>query len=202
MEDRRRADGLPHREDSAQPGHDPPRLQDAAKQGAKLVVFPECALSGYGFESLAEARPHAETLPGLATEALSADCRRLGVFAAFGLLEQGEQGQLFNSCALVGPDGLVAGYRKVHLPFLGVDRFATAGDRPFAVHDLGGLRVGMNICYDASFPESAPRLAVLNADLILLPTNWPKGAMATVRFIVRIPRRGKPRLLRRGQPRR
>ena len=63
------------------------------------------------------------------------------VWAVVGLLERppGEE-RLFNACALVGPDGLFASYRKIHLPFLGIDRFTTPGDRPFAVHDLGGLR--------------------------------------------------------------
>ena len=61
---------------------------------------------------------------------------------------------------------------------MGVDRFATPGDRPFAVHDLGGLRLGMNICYDGSFPESARVLTLLGADLIVLPTNWTTDARA------------------------
>ncbi len=153
------------------------RLREAAGRGARLVVFPECALTGYGFRDKAEARPYAEPLPGPASDAVAADCRELGAWAAFGLLER-DGDRLFNACALVGPSGLVAVYRKVHLPFMGVDRFATPGDRPFAVHDLGGLRLGINICYDGSFPESARVLALLGADLIVLPTNWPAGARA------------------------
>jgi predicted amidohydrolase len=105
--------------------------------------------------------------------------------AVFGLLERDEgNGRLYNACALVGPRGLVAVYRKIHLPFLGVDRFATPGDRPFAVHDLGGLRVGINICYDGSFPESARVLMLLGADLVVLPTNWPTGAQVTITHLV------------------
>src|SRR5262249_19015432 len=91
---------------------------------------------------------------------------------------------LFTACALVGPRGLAATYRKAHLPCLGVDHFTTPGDRPFAVHDLGGLRVGMNICYDGSFPEPARALMLLGADLVVLPTNWPTGAISTVKYLV------------------
>lgn len=159
------------------------KLRQAAGQGARLVVFPECALTGYCFESKEEAWPHAETLPGPSTETLTAECRQLGVWAAFGLLER-EGDALFNACALVGPKGMVTGYRKIHLPFLGVDRFNTPGNRPFAVQDLGGLRVGMNICYDGSFPESSRILTLLGADLVLLPTNWPPGALTTVQYLV------------------
>ncbi len=161
------------------------RLREAAALGARLVIFPECALSGYCFESREEAVPFAETIPGPASEALACDCRELGVWAAFGLLELDlVDAALYNSCCLVGPSGATLSYRKIHLPFLGVDRFTRPGNRPFAVHDLGGLRVGMNICYDSSFPESSRALMLMGADLVILPTNWPTGARSTVNFVV------------------
>ncbi len=159
------------------------RLARAVEQGARLVVFPECILTGYAFESKDEAWPHAEPLPGPSTEVLLADCRRLGAWAVVGLLER-DGDRLFNAAVLLGPDGQVESYRKIHLPCLGVDRFTTPGDRPFAVHDLGGLRLGMNICYDCSFPESARVLALLGADLVVLPTNWPEGARRTANYLV------------------
>jgi len=162
------------------------RLHTAAREGARLVIFPECILTGYAFSSKAEAMPHAEPIPGLSTEALLTDCRALNVWAVVGLLER-DGDRLFNAAALLGPSGVVANYRKVHLPCLGVDRFTTPGDRPFAVHelgDLGGLRVGINICYDCSFPESSRVLSLLGADLIALPTNWPPGAARNPKFVV------------------
>jgi predicted amidohydrolase len=159
------------------------RLGVVAAAGAHLSVFPEAILSGYGFKSVEEAWAHAEPLPGPATEVLGADCRRLGVWVVFGLLErQGDR--LYNACALVGPGGFQGRYRKAHLPFLGIDRYAAAGDTPFEVHDLGGLRIGINICYDAGFPEAARCLALAGADLILLPTNWPEGAASTPKYLV------------------
>lgn len=159
------------------------RLEQAARQGARLIVFPECILTGYAFESKDEAWPHAETLPGPSSEILLADCRRHGVWAVVGLLER-DGDLLFNTAVLLGPGGQLASYRKIHLPCLGVDRFTTPGDRPFAVHDLGGLRLGMNICYDGSFPESARVLALLGADLVVLPTNWPEAARRTAEYLV------------------
>jgi predicted amidohydrolase len=159
------------------------RTAEAAKE-ARLVIFPECVLSGYCYESKEEAWPSAEPVPGPSTLAVAELCKRLGVSVIFGMLERGEESRLFNTAALVGPAGVIATYRKIHLPFLGVDRFTTPGDRPFAVHDLGGLRVGMNICYDGSFPESARTLMLLGADLVVLPTNYPTGAMSTLKFLV------------------
>jgi 5-aminopentanamidase len=152
------------------------KLAQAADSGAKLVVFPECILTGYGFESRAEILAVAEPLPGPSTEIMARECERLGVWAVFGLFESAEGGKLFNSTALVGPSGFVASYRKAHLPCLGADRFTDPGDRPFAVQDLGGLRLGMNICFDGSFPESARILTLLGADLVVLPTNWATNA--------------------------
>jgi 5-aminopentanamidase len=150
-------------------------LEEAAGKGAKLVVFPEAALTGYCFDSLEEARPQAEEIPGPSTMRLAGVCRELGVHAVYGLLEaDGEK--VFNACALVGPEGVVGAYRKIHLPYLGVDRFTTPGDRPFAVQEASGMRVGMHICYDGGFPESARVMALLGADLVVLPTNWPPGA--------------------------
>ncbi len=161
------------------------RLHEAASHGAQLVLFPECALTGYCFSSREEAWPHAETLPGPSTETLLADCRQLNVWAIVGLLERdGQNEHLYNTAVLLGPRGQMQRYRKIHLPCLGVDRFTTPGDLPFAVHDLGGLRVGMNICYDAGFPEAARVLTLLGADLIVLPTNWPPDAQRVVRYII------------------
>src|SRR5262245_41638243 len=100
-------------------------LRQAADRGAKLVVFPECALTGYCFRSREEALAHAQPLPGPASEALAADCRERGVFAVVGMLERGPGGELFNACLLVGPGGLIGSYRKIHLPHLGIDRFTT-----------------------------------------------------------------------------
>lgn len=159
-------------------------LREAAGNGARLVVFPECALTGYCFESKGEAVPFAEPIPGPSTNVLARDCDDLKVWAVAGMLETRADGALFNSCALIGPAGASAVYRKVHLPFLGVDRFTTLGDQPFAVHDLGGLRIGMNICYDGSFPEAARCLMLLGADLIVLPTNWPTGAISTAKTLI------------------
>jgi 5-aminopentanamidase len=161
------------------------RLRAGADGGARLVAFPECALTGYCFESREEAEPQAEPLGGPSMNAVAGDCRNLGVWAIIGFLERDvASGRIFNAAALVGPGGIVDSYRKIHLPCLGVDRFAASGDRPFKVHDLGGLRVGINICYDGSFPESSRVLTLLGADLVVLPTNWPTGARSTVKYLV------------------
>jgi predicted amidohydrolase len=158
-------------------------LRATAERGAQLVVFPECALTGYCFESLTEAAEFAEAAEGASAQALAAACRETGAHAVVGFIERDGE-KFYNAALLVGPRGVVGTYRKVHLPFLGVDRFLTPGDRAFQVFDLPNGRIGLNICYDASFPEAARMLKLLGAQLIVLPTNWPPGAWRTPAFVV------------------
>lgn len=159
------------------------KLRETTAGGAVLTVFPECAVPGYCFGSLAEALPYAQTIPGSATDQLSKVCHELKCFAIVGMLER-DGDRVFNAAVLIGPEGVVGSYRKVHLPFLGIDMFTTPGDRPFAVQSAGPIRVGMNICYDAAFPETARCLSILGADLITLPTNWPPGAECTAACVI------------------
>ena len=150
-------------------------LAAEAQLGSRLIVFPECLLTGYCFESRDEAMQHAETIPGPSVQEIAEACRELNVFTVFGMLERCES-DLFNVAVAVGPDGIVGTYRKTHLPFLGVDRFTTPGTQPYEVLELDGLRLGMLICYDGGFPEPVRALALAGADLVVLPTNWPPGA--------------------------
>lgn len=156
----------------------------ARKAGAALAIFPECAVSGYCFDSAEEAMEVAEPIPGPATAALVAIADRLDLHLAVGMLERAGE-RLYNVAALVGPGGLIGSYRKIHLPFLGVDRFTAHGRDGFQVYDTVLARIGVNICYDCSFPESARVMMLGGADLIALPTNWPEsGGCAVPDFVV------------------
>ncbi|MCA9270522.1 MAG: carbon-nitrogen hydrolase family protein, partial [Planctomycetales bacterium] len=159
------------------------RFAEATDGGAFLTVFPECVLTGYCFDSYEEAWPYAEPIPGPSTDRLTELCHQHGAYLVAGMLEaDGER--LFNACVLVGPQGLVGVYRKVHLPGLGVDHFTHPGDRPFEVWTIDDLRVGMNICYDGSFPEASRVMALAGADLIVLPTNWPPPARSFAEHVI------------------
>lgn len=159
------------------------RMRTAADRGAELAIFPECALTGYCFDSLEEATPFGEPIDGPSSEVISEACRKTGTHAVVGFIEK-DNGNFYNAAMVIGPNGVIGGYRKVHLPFLGVDRFLKPGDRPFDIIELPIGRIGVNICYDASFPEAARALKLLGAELIILPTNWPTGAWRTAEFII------------------
>ena len=169
---------------------DPPRntaaviehLQSTAGSGAELTIFPECVLSGYCFSDAESA--HAAALDADSSEIhrLIECCRDLNTSAIFGFLERTEQG-LANTVALLGPIGWIASYRKIHLPKLGLDRFTRPGDQPFEVVEHLGLKIGMLVCYDCSFPESVRVLALQGADIVVLPTNWPVTSGCTADFV-------------------
>jgi predicted amidohydrolase len=159
------------------------RLSDAADAGARLVVFPECALSGYCFASAQDALPYAIPRTDARLRAFDAECSRLGVVGVLGFLEL-DGAALRNSAYIAQPDASPTVYRKTHLPTLGVDRFVSPGVTldvtPTAVGLLGTL-----ICYDARFPEAARCLALDGADVIALPTNWPTGGQSAPEYVLR-----------------
>lgn len=151
------------------------RLQQAASAGAKLAVFPECALSGYCFTNLEEAAPVAEEVPGPSTEKILAAARDLDCTVVVGLLERAG-GHIFNSAAVVTPNGILGTYRKLHLPCIGVDWHIQPGDVPFPVFNTPQARIGISICYDCSFPEAGRVLKLKGAQVLAIPTNWPLGS--------------------------
>ncbi|WP_165494937.1 carbon-nitrogen hydrolase family protein [Actinomadura roseirufa] len=149
------------------------KIRQAAAAGAALVVFPECALTGYMLGSREEAEAAALRADGPEVAALTALCAELGVHAVAGLLER-DGGMLYNTALLIGPDGVAGRHRKRHLPHLGADRFT---DEPEpggpSVFETPFGAVGIEICYEVRFPEVARTLALAGADVIAVPTNWP-----------------------------
>lgn len=151
-------------------------IRSAAARGAQLTVFPECALSGYMMDSRSQVEDAAIEVTDDRLAPLIESASATGTFAVVGLLERARD-KVYNGAVLIGPDGIVGAYRKQHLPRLGADVFVDAGDGLAPrVFDAGALRVGMMICFDLRFPESARELALDDADVIAMPTNWPTTA--------------------------
>ena len=138
----------------------------------QIVLFPELASSGYVFESLDEARSCGEPADGPTVSAWVVGAAHFGMVVIGGFAELGDDGSLYNSAAVVGPDGLLAVYRKTHL----WDReklWFTPGSEPPPVVETPFGRIGLAVCYDLYFPELTRGLALAGADLIALPANLP-----------------------------
>ena len=137
---------------------------------ADLVVLPELWASGYVFSSHREVAELAEDArSGPTARALAAAARRERRHYVAGFAEW-SRGRAFNSALLVGPSGVKAVYRKLHL-FEREREWFSPGDLPLEVHRVGAARVGLLICFDWRFPEAARVLALDGADLIAHPSN-------------------------------
>lgn len=135
---------------------------------ADLYVLPELFNTGYNFADQDEVLRLAESDTGHTVSAMSEFSRKRSCYVVFGFAEKAER--LYNTCALVGPGGLVCLYRKIHL-FYREKLFFSPGDLPYPVAELGNGRVGMMICFDWIYPEAARTLALKGAQLIAHPSN-------------------------------
>lgn len=150
---------------------------DAAGGGAKLLIVPELAISGYGAGEAAFAKL-ASSASGTVAERLGAIARQNGLAIVAGFAEQ-EGTHTYNSALFTDGIGTNAVYRKSHL-YGDYERNAFRPGVPTSVMvELGGVRLGMLICYDVEFPENVRRLALAGADIVVVPTALPKGASGT-----------------------
>lgn len=137
---------------------------------ADLVVLPELWSSGYVFSSPAEVEALAEDAhTGATAQALVAAARAEKRHYIAGFPER-SRGRFYNSALLVGPRGVQAVYRKLHL-FERESVWFSPGNLPLTVHKVGPARIGMLICFDWRFPEAARVLALGGADVIAHPSN-------------------------------
>jgi predicted amidohydrolase len=147
-------------------------IRIAASNGANVVVLPELTPSGYAFTDIEEVRELAEPSDGPTLQSWRDLSRDLGVVIVGGYCEKSATDHLYNSAAIVDPDGLRANYRKVHLWDNEKNLFSPGSDRPPVVDTLFG-RLGVLICYDLEFPDWVRLPALDGAEILCAPTNWP-----------------------------
>ncbi len=147
------------------------RIADLFSRGARLVVLPECALHDYFPRTVEEVGAFAETLPGPTVRAWQSVARAHGGYVVGGLIER-DGDDLFNTAVVVGPQGLIGRYRKIHR-FGWERRWLKAGEAPLLVDIPSlGLRLGVLVCYDLRFPEAVRALAFAGMDVLAVPTAW------------------------------
>jgi len=136
---------------------------------ADLFVLPELALSGYLFESVEEAQGLAQAPESSVFDVLAAVAGEKDATVIIGFAEQANEG-LYNSSLLLTPDGRREVYRKIQL-FNTEKEVFLPGNRPPAVIEVAGVKLGMMICFDWIFPEVARSLALLGADILCHSAN-------------------------------
>ncbi len=160
-------------------------VEVAAQHEARLIVLPEMATTGYCWASREEVAPYVESIPGPSTERFQLLATRYGCYIAVALPEvDPETTVYYNSMALLGPEGLVGTYRKVH-SFMSEPHWARDGDLGMPVWDTALGRLSAFICMDASYFESARIPALRGADVLLFPTNWCEEKSPNIAWMAR-----------------
>lgn len=141
-----------------------------SRTDADLVVLPELSTTGYQFISQDEADGLCEPIPdGPTIDRFIKICQQKKMFLVAGMAEKHEW-MVYNSAVLLGPDGFIGSYRKVHL-FFEEKQWFQPGDQGFPVFDIGKARIGLMICFDWIFPEAARSLTLQGADILCHPVN-------------------------------
>lgn len=151
--------------------HNVQKAVDAiASVDADLIVLPELFNTGYQFISKEEAAELSEAIPsGFTTKTLVKLAMDKGIYIVAGLAEN-SNGSVYNSAILTGPDGFIGTYRKIHL-FYEEKLWFSPGETGFKVWQTPVGNIGIMICFDWFFPESARTLALKGADIIAHPSN-------------------------------
>jgi 5-aminopentanamidase len=143
--------------------------EKASKQGAKVISFHECSITGYTFarrltreqmKSLAEPIPDGPSILKLAEYAKTFD-----IVILAGLFEMGADGNIYKAQVCVDKNGLVASHRKLH-PFINPN---LSPGNSYTVFDLYGWKCGILICYDNNIIENVRATALLGAKIIFMP---------------------------------
>lgn len=145
-------------------------IQTLSRVEADLIVLPELAFTGYYFSDRKESESFAEDpdKSDIVRDLISL-CKRRDFYLVTGFSEK-KMDRCFNSALLIGPEGVVHTYRKIHL-FNEEKNWFDPGDTPLEIQEVRGARIGIMVCYDWIFPEVARTLAVQGADIICHPSN-------------------------------
>ncbi|MBB3307358.1 MULTISPECIES: nitrilase-related carbon-nitrogen hydrolase [unclassified Enterobacter] len=144
----------------------------AARDGARLIVMPEMATTGYCWQDRAEVAPFVETADGPTSQAFAALAREFNCYLVFGMPERDAVTDIYyNSALLVGPQGLIGVHRKTH-PYISEPKWAANGDAGHQVFKTEIGNIALLICMDIHFIETARLAAVGGAQIICHISNW------------------------------
>jgi len=160
-------------------------VRAAGRDGAQIICLPELATTQYFCYRMNREFMHlAEPVTGPSIQTIAAAAREADAWVVMPFYEEGDDGQLYNSAAVIDRSGDVAGvYRKNVIPIMsfegveGVEKFYfRPGNLGYPVFETDlGITIGITICYERHFPEGPRALALAGADVIFVPTATPAG---------------------------
>jgi predicted amidohydrolase len=146
-------------------------VRQAQKQGAQLICFPELTVTGYSTRP--EIKDAAEPIPGPISRHLQELAHDHQMVILAGMAERDENKRIFASHLVVTPEKISGVYRKIHIAPPERSIF-TPGDT-IPVFETAGIKFGIQLCYDAHFPELSTRMALDGAEVIFMPHASPRG---------------------------
>ncbi len=149
-------------------------VRSAKTSGAGLICFPEMNISGYSRRP--DIKAVAEPVPGPISDQLSRLSVRENIAILAGMAERGDGDRIFVSHLAAAPDRSVGVYRKVHIAPPEREVFTAGEDVP--VFEYAGVRFGIQLCYDAHFPDLSTLMAQKGVDVIFMPHASPRGTPA------------------------
>jgi len=155
-------------------------VEQAAYGGAKLIVSPEMGITGYHLRDREEVARYSDTVPGAVTSIFVKLAVQYKCYIVIGLPELDlPSGLYYNTAALVGPDGYIGKYRKIHL-WEAEMHWSAWGNLEMPIFNTPIGRLGMAICMDAYFFETFRLAAVKGADVVAFLTNSTGGSLANL----------------------
>ena len=148
-----------------------PWIEKAKAEGADLICFPELNVTGYSTDPVI--KDSAESIPGTISQQLEHMARTHQMVILAGMAEMDSNGRLFASHLVITPTEISGLYRKLHIAPPEQPLFSHGKQVP--LFDILGIKLGIQLCYDAHFPELSTRMAVDGADVIFMPHASPRG---------------------------
>ena len=146
-------------------------VEEAAKNGAKLIVTPEMSTTGYYYADRDAIAPFVDTIPGATTDVFARIADTYDAYIVVGMAEVDPSTDLYyNSAALVGPKGLVKKYRKSH-QWETEEHWAAWGDLGIPVYETALGKIAINICMDSAYFETSRLAAIAGANILAFPSN-------------------------------
>ncbi len=145
---------------------------EARKKKAEIICFPELNISGYSTKT--EIKDFAEKIPGPSTLFLIEKAKEHKIVILAGIAEKNSLGEIFASHFAIMADGSINTYRKLHLAPPELNVFSHGTEIP--IFNYKDIKFGIQLCYDAHFPELSAQMAVDGADIIFMPHASPRGS--------------------------
>lgn len=143
----------------------------AAKNNAKLIVLPEAATTGYIYKDRQQLEPYLDTIPGKTTAAIAKITQQYHTYVAVGIIEKDpDTGVVYNSAALIGPNGYIGKYRKNQLN-PSDNKWSSRGNLSFPVFDTEIGKIALLICYDDTHLQSLLLPNLRGADILAYITS-------------------------------